>query len=77
MVWENACTKFTDNQRITNSMKHREFFDEVAKLRDLQKKYFKTRASIDLIACRKQEKKIDEEIVRVQRLVEPDGQLRL
>ena len=58
-------------------MKPRELFDEVVKLRELQKKYLKTRASTDLIACRKQEKKIDEEIARVQRLVEPDGQLRL
>lgn len=58
-------------------MKPRAFFDEVVKLRQLQKRYFKERASMALTACKKQEKIIDEEITRVNKQVEKDGQLRL
>ncbi len=58
-------------------MKPREFFDAVVKLRQLQKRYFKERTSTALTACKKQEKIIDEEISRVNKQVEKDGQLRL
>lgn len=58
-------------------MKHREFFDEVAKLRKLQKAYIKIRTSIALAACKRQEKLIDDEISRVNGIVDKDGQLRL
>lgn len=51
-------------------MNARQFFDEVARLRELQKKYFKERSSTVLTACRRQEKKIDEEISRVQKVQE-------
>lgn len=58
-------------------MNSREFFDAVVKLRELQKSYYKVRTSIALTACKRQEKMIDEEIVRVKGKVEKDGQLRL
>lgn len=58
-------------------MKPREFFDEVAKLRNLQKTYLKMRTSTVLAACKRQEKLIDEEIAHVNKQVEKDGQLRL
>lgn len=58
-------------------MKPREFFDAVSKLRELQKRYFKERTSMALIACKRQEKLIDEEIARVNKQVDKDGQLRL
>lgn len=51
-------------------MNARQFFDEVARLRELQKKYFKERSSTALTACRRQEKKIDEEISRVRKVQE-------
>ncbi|UVO59156.1 hypothetical protein NXW10_13245 [Bacteroides fragilis] len=58
-------------------MNSREFFDAVVKLRELQKSYIKVRTSTALTACKRQEKMIDEEIVRVKGKVEKDGQLRL
>lgn len=58
-------------------MNSREFFDAVVKLRELQKSYYKVRTSRALTACKRQEKMIDEEIVRVKGKVEKDGQLRL
>lgn len=58
-------------------MTSRDFFDAVVKLRELQKAYFKTRTSTILGACKRQEKLIDEEIARVNGIVEKDGQLRL
>nr|DAY64105.1 MAG TPA: hypothetical protein [Caudoviricetes sp.] len=58
-------------------MNSREFFDAVVKLRELQKSYYNVRTSTALTACKRQEKMIDEEIVRVKGKVEKDGQLRL
>lgn len=58
-------------------MNSREFFDAVVKLRELQKYYYNVRTSTALTACKRQEKMIDEEIVRVKGKVEKDGQLRL
>lgn len=57
-------------------MKPLDFFNEVARLRDLQKQYFKTRIPSVLSACKRQEKLIDEEIARVRKQIEPDGQLK-
>lgn len=55
-------------------MNAKEFFYEVKKMRKLQKEYFKTRSSITLGACKKQEKIIDDEIKRVQsKLDKTDG----
>ena len=45
-------------------MNAKQFFDEVARLRMLQKKYFKDRSSMSLTACKRQEKVIDDEIDR-------------
>lgn len=58
-------------------MKPRDFFDAVVKLRQLQKRYFKERTSTALTACKRQEKLIDDEISRVNKVVEKDGQFRL
>lgn len=51
-------------------MNAKQFFDEVARLRVLQKKYYKERSSTSLTACKRQEKVIDEEISRVQKVQE-------
>lgn len=53
-------------------MDARTFFDEVAKMRQLQKDYFRTRSSLTLQASKKQEKLIDDEINRVQKVLEPE-----
>lgn len=58
-------------------MDARTFFDEVAKLRELQKEYFKTRNSMALTASKKQEKLIDEEIKRVGAVIEKQQQRNL
>lgn len=47
-------------------MNAKEFFEEVSKMRDYQKEYFRTRSSLALQASKKQEKLIDEEIRRVR-----------
>lgn len=46
-------------------MNSKQFFEAVVKLRELQKRYFKSRLSMDLSASKRQEKIIDDEIVRV------------
>lgn len=56
---------------------HGNLFNAVVKLRKLQKEFIKTRSSMVLAACKKQEKIIDEEITRVNGKIEKDGQLRL
>lgn len=50
-------------------MTPKEFFDKVVKLREAQKNYFKTRSSMALQLCKKLEKEIDDEIARVNRVV--------
>lgn len=50
-------------------MNNREFFEAVVKLRQLQKDYFKTRSSMALQASKKQEKLIDEEVIRVNEVL--------
>lgn len=47
-------------------MNAKDFFEEVSKMRDYQKEYFRTRSSLALKASMKQEKLIDEEIRRVR-----------
>ena len=51
-------------------MDAKRFFDEVAKLRELQRLYFKERSSYVLMAAKKQEKVVDGEIERVRRIQE-------
>ncbi|MDR2919699.1 MAG: hypothetical protein LBV72_10100 [Tannerella sp.] len=50
-------------------MKAEQFFREVEKMRSLQKEYFKTRSNIVLYTSKKQEKLIDDEIDRVNRIL--------
>lgn len=50
-------------------MDSKQFFEAVVKLRELQKDYFKTRSSMALRASQKQEKLIDDEIVRVNTIL--------
>lgn len=57
-------------------MTAREFFIATKKLRKLQIAYCKYRTSAALGACKRQEKIIDEEIARVDGIVEKDGQLK-
>lgn len=45
------------------------FFDEVSRLRELQKKFDKTRSSMVQEVCKKQEKLIDDEIARVEEIM--------
>jgi len=47
-------------------MSPREFYDIVVKMREAQKKYFKSRSSFDLEAAKRYEKIIDKEIERVK-----------
>lgn len=49
-------------------MNAKEFFTAVVKLRELQKKYFKSRSSLDLQVCKKHEKVVDDEIERVNKI---------
>ncbi len=50
-------------------MNAREFFDTVAKMRQAQKQYFKTRSTEWLIESKGLEKTVDDEIRRVTRLL--------
>ena len=50
-------------------MNARQFYEEVKKMRYLQKKYFLTRDHRALEASKKLEKRIDEEIERVEQLL--------
>ena len=58
-------------------MEAKQFFEEVVKLRQLQKDYFKTRSSMALRASKKQEQLIDDEIKRVQGVLEHNKQMNL
>lgn len=46
------------------------FFLLVSKMRDKQKEYFKTRSNSTLTACKKLEKEVDEEIMRVNNILD-------
>ena len=48
-------------------MTAKEFYDKVVKMREMQKKYFKSRRHEDLDASKKLEREIDAEIARVQK----------
>lgn len=50
-------------------MNSKQFFEAVVKLRELQKRYFKSRLSMDLSASKRQEKLIDDEIARVDTIL--------
>jgi hypothetical protein len=60
------------NSKLTTChyMNAKQFYDEVVKLRRLQKEYFRIRSSGTLRTCKKQEKLIDSEIDRVERLIQ-------
>lgn len=50
-------------------MKPKEFFDTVVRMRDKQKEYFKTRSGSALTESKRLEKVIDDEIARVQKII--------
>lgn len=50
-------------------MDAKEFFEKVVKMREAQKNYFKTRSSMDLQLSKKLEKEIDDEIARVNQII--------
>ncbi len=50
-------------------MTPKEFFEKVEKMREAQKNYFKTRSSMALQLSKRLEKEIDEEIVRVNKVI--------
>lgn len=50
-------------------MNSKQFFEAVVKLRELQKRYFKSRLSMDLSASKRQEKLIDDKIARVDTIL--------
>lgn len=50
-------------------MDKREFFDKVSEMRDAQKEYFRTRSSASLTKSRNLEKEIDNEILRVRKIL--------
>ena len=56
-------------------MNARQFYEEVKKMRYLQKKYFLTRDHRALEASKKFEKRIDAEIERVERLLNEKAEL--
>ena len=50
-------------------MNPREFYDKVVQMRLAQKEYFKTRTSSSLIESKRLEKAVDDEIARVQKII--------
>lgn len=50
-------------------MNAKEFFEKVVKMREAQKNYFKTRSSMDLQLSKKLEREIDNEIARVNQII--------
>lgn len=51
-------------------MDARQFFNLVSRLREAQKRYFKTRAPIDLQSSKQLEKEVDAEIERVNTIIQ-------
>lgn len=51
-------------------MSPKEFYDNVVKMREAQKAYFKFRSSSELTKSKRLEKIIDDEIARVQKIEE-------
>lgn len=59
-------------------MDAKEFFEKVEKMREAQKNYFKTRSSMDLQLSKKLEREIDNEIARVNQIInKPNPQISL
>lgn len=58
-------------------MDAKQFFKRVSYMRELQKEYFKTRSSATLRQCKQIEKEIDDEIVRVNKIVAEQQQPKL
>lgn len=50
-------------------MNPKEFFEKVVKMREAQKNYFKTRSSMALQLSKRLEKEIDDEIARVNQVI--------
>lgn len=50
-------------------MNAREFFDKVAEMRQAQAAYFKTRSREDLMQSKRLEREVDDEIRRVQKII--------
>lgn len=61
---------FNSKSTTCHYMNAKQFYDEVVKLRRLQQEYFRIRSSGTLRASKKQEKLIDSEIDRVERLIQ-------
>lgn len=51
-------------------MNSKQFYEAVENMRRLQKEYYRTRSSLALEASKRQERVIDEEIARVNNLLE-------
>lgn len=51
-------------------MRPKEFFDKVSRMRKAQKEYFRTRSGRALADSKRLEKEIDDEIERVNKVVE-------
>lgn len=51
-------------------MDHRDFFNKVALMRQLQKEYFRTRSRSVLTNCKNVERDVDAEIKRVNAIIE-------
>ena len=54
-------------------MKAKDFFDLVSEMREAQKLYFKTRSTEVLQRSKILERKVDDEIVRVNNLIKGSG----
>lgn len=50
-------------------MDHKEFYDTVRLMRAKQKEYFQTRSIKTLKECKQLEKQVDDEIVRVDKIL--------
>lgn len=51
-------------------MSPKEFFDKVSRMREAQKEYFRTRSGRALSDSKRLEKEIDDEIERVEKVIE-------
>ena len=52
-------------------MKPKEFYEAVKEMRNAQKAYFRTRTTSSLEASKQLEKRIDDEIARVEEILHP------
>lgn len=60
-------------------MNAKEFYDTVKAMREAQKEWFKTKSRVAIVRSKVLEKKIDQEIERVEALMnpQPENQLKL